>query len=136
MYLKKLIRQIKTWRKINKILKDPEVRVNIEEAGFRVDWVGRLYTVIHLPEEVVTSHEKVQQMFVLNQLREFDNLFLRLGFADAVAPEFKQIDKENYLLIICPDYDTFSWYKIIGFLAVVVILVYSLIKILKICGLF
>jgi hypothetical protein len=136
MYLRRLIRQIKTWRAINKILKEPETKLNIEEAGFRVDWIGRMYTVIHLPEEVVASHPQIQQAYVLNALRQFDSLFLRLGFADAVAPEFKQIDKENYLLIICPDYDTFAWYKILGFIALCAGLTYSLIKILQLCGLF
>lgn len=136
MYLRNLIHQIKTWRAINKILKEPETRLNVEEAGFRVDWVGRLYTVIHLPEEVVNSHERIQQAYVLNALRQFDSLFLRLGFADAVAPEFTQIDKENYLLVVCPDYDTFKWYKVLGFLALVAGIIYSLIKILQLCGLF
>lgn len=136
MYLRNLIRQIKTWRAINKILKEPETRLNVEEAGFRIDWVGRLYTVIHIPEEVVNSHEKIQQAYVLNALRQFDSLFLRLGFADAVAPEFKQIDKENYLLVVCPDYDTFKWYKVFGFFALVAGIIYSLIKILQLCGLF
>ncbi len=136
MYLKNLIRQIKIWRKINKILKEPEIQINLEEAGFRVDWIGRMYTVIHLPEEVVNSHERIQQAYVLNALRQFDALFLRLGFADAVAPEFKQIDKENYLLIICPDYDTFKWYKIFGFIVLVGGIIYSLIKFLQLCGLF
>ena len=136
MYLRNLIRQIKTWRAINKILKEPEVKLNVEEAGFRIDWVGRLYTVIHLPEEVVNQHERIQQAYVLNELRQFDALFLRLGFADAVAPEFKQIDNENYLLIICPDYDTFAWYKVLGFLALIAGIIYSLIKILELCGLF
>lgn len=135
MYLKKLIHQIKVWVKINKILKEPEVKLNIEESGFRVDWVGRMYTVIHLPEEVIKSHDQIQHMFVLNALREFDELFLRLGFADAVAPEFKQIDDENYLLIICPDYDTFKWYKILGLLTLIGAIVYGLIKILQLCGL-
>lgn len=136
MYSRNLIHQIKTWRAINKILKEPETRLNVEEAGFRIDWIGRLYTVIHLPEEVVNSHERIQQAYVLNALRQFDSLFLRLGFADAVAPEFKQIDKENYLLIVCPDYDALKWYKIFGFFALVAGIIYSLIKILQLCGLF
>lgn len=131
MYLKNLINQIKIWKKINEILKEPEVKLNIEEAGFRVDWVGRLYTVIHLPEEVVNSHEQIQHMYVLNQLRQFDNLFLRLGFADAVAPEFKQIDNENYLLIICPDYDTFKWYKILGFILLIGAIIFGIVKLIQ-----
>ncbi|WP_296864415.1 hypothetical protein [uncultured Methanobrevibacter sp.] len=136
MYLIKLIRQIKIWKKINKILKEPDVKLNIEEAGFRVDWIGRMYTVIHLPEEVVSSHQTIQQAYVLNALRQFDSLFLRLGFADAVSPEFKQIDNENYLLIICPDYDTFAWYKVLGFIAFCTGIIYAIIKILQWCNVF
>ena len=115
MYLTKLLNQIHIWKEVKKIVNEPLVKKEIDENGFRIDWIGRLYTVIHLPEEVMNSHEQIQQMYVLNKLRDFDEMFLRMGIADVVAPEFQQIDNENYLLIICPDYDTFKWWKLLLF---------------------
>ena len=49
MYIIDLYKELQVWRKIKKIAKNAEKELN--EKGFRVDWVGRIYTVINLPEE-------------------------------------------------------------------------------------
>lgn len=113
MYIKNLVRQIKTWRVVQKALKESELLDEIEENGFRIDWVGRLYTVIHLPEEVEKKPREIQELYILSQLRDFDQLFLRIGISDLISPEFSQIDNNNYLLVVCPDYDTFKWWKLL-----------------------
>lgn len=113
MYIKNLIQQIKTWNVVNKALKEEDIRESILENGFRIDWVGRLYTVIHIPEEVERSPRQIQELYVLSTLRNFDKLFLNIGIADLISPEFKQIDDTNYLLVICPDYDAFKWWKLL-----------------------
>ena len=53
MYIKNLYNEIKIWVKIRKIAQ--ENKNKLLENGFRVDWVGRIYTVINLPEEVVSA---------------------------------------------------------------------------------
>ena len=45
--------KLKIWYKIRKIAN--ENKTKLLEKGFRVDWIGRIYTVINLPEEVVTA---------------------------------------------------------------------------------
>ena len=106
MYAKKLFKELNTWRKIRRIAKAEEKTLN--EKGFRVDWVGRIYTVINLPEEVATAPIS-QEGYVLMKLREHDQFLLQLGIADYVSPEFNRIDgTDSFLLVLSPDRDYFA----------------------------
>lgn len=101
MYAIKLLRELNIWRKIRNIAKENEKDLN--EKGFRVDWVGRIYTVINLPEEVVTAPIS-QEGYVLMKLREHDQFLLQMGIADYVSPEFSRIENtDSFLLILSPD---------------------------------
>ena len=106
MYINKLYKEIQIWRKIKKIAKAEEEALN--EQGFRVDWIGRIYTVINLPEEVATAPIS-QEGYVLMKLREHDKFLLDLGIADYVAPEFNRIENtDSFLLVLSPDRDYFK----------------------------
>lgn len=106
MYINKLYKEIQIWRKIKKIAKAEEEALN--EKGFRVDWIGRIYTVINLPEEVATAPIS-QEGYVLMKLREHDKFLLDLGIADYVAPEFNRIENtDSFLLVLSPDRDYFK----------------------------
>jgi len=103
MYIFKLINEINIWRKVRAIALENEEL--LKENGFRIDWVGRIYTVINLPEEVVNQPFS-REGYVLMKLREYDSMFLNMGIADAIAPELVDLqDAEAYLLILSPDRD-------------------------------
>ena len=101
MYITDLYNELKIWNKIRSIAKESETQ--LKEKGFRIDWVGRIYTVINLPEEVVSAPIS-QEGYVLMQLREHDKLCLDLGIADYVSPEFEPIpDTDSFLLVLSAD---------------------------------
>jgi hypothetical protein len=103
MYILDLIKELNVWRKVRSVANENEKALN--EAGFRVDWVGRIYTVINLPEEVINQPIS-REGYVLMKLREYDSLFLNMGIADAIAPEIIELtDADAYLLILSPDRD-------------------------------
>lgn len=103
MYIVNFVKEINIWRKVGKVAKENKKTLN--ESGFRVDWVGRIYTVINLPEEVITQPIS-REGYVLMKLREYDSLFLNMGIADYVSPEIVElIDGDAYLLILSPDRD-------------------------------
>lgn len=105
MYARKLFKELNTWRKIRSIAKSEEKTLN--KKGFRVDWVGRIYTVINLPEEVITAPIS-QEGYVLMELRKHDAFLLNLGIADYVSPEFNKIDgTDSFLLVLSPDLEYF-----------------------------
>ena len=111
MYIKNLYNEIKIWVKIRKIAQ--ENKNKLLEKGFRVDWVGRIYTVINLPEEVVSAPIS-QEGYVLMQLREHDKLFLDLGIADYVSPEFNPIpNTDSFLLVLSADREYLKVWPII-----------------------
>ena len=106
MYITNLLNEIATWYKIRSIAKKSEAK--LKEKGFRVDWVGRIYTVINLPEEVVSAPIS-QEGYVLMQLREHDKFLLDLGIADTVSPEFNPIpDTNSFLLVLSADREFFK----------------------------
>lgn len=103
MFIFKLIREIRLWRKVKAVLEENIAALN--DNGFRVDWVGRAYTVINLPEEVANHNETVQEGYVLQKLRDYDELFLKIGISDVVVPEMERIDEPGvaaFLLILAP----------------------------------
>lgn len=111
MYIFKLLKEINVWRKVRAIATENKELLN--ENGFRVDWVGRIYTVINLPEEVVNQPFS-REGYVLMKLREYDSLFLNMGIADAISPELVDLeDAEAYLLILSPDSDYISFWPFI-----------------------
>ena len=106
MYISKLYKELNIWRKIRKIAKSEEEALN--EKGFRVDLIGRIYTVINLPEEVATAPIS-QEGYVLMKLREHDQFLLQLGIADYVSPEFSKIEgTDSFLLVLSADRDYFK----------------------------
>jgi len=106
MYISKLYKEIKLWLQIRKVAKSEEKALN--EKGFRVDWIGRIYTVINLPEEVATAPIS-QEGYVLMKLREHDKFLLELGIADYVSPEFNKIeDTDSFLLVLSADREYFK----------------------------
>tara|TARA_B110000914_G_C15441482_1_gene436309 strand:- start:9 stop:461 length:453 start_codon:yes stop_codon:yes gene_type:complete len=111
MYILKLYKELVTWNKIKRIAKGAQEK--LLEKGFRVDWVGRIYTVINLPEEVVNTPIS-QEGYVLMQLREHDKLFLDMGIADYVSPEFNPIpETDSFLLVLSADRDYFRFWPLI-----------------------
>lgn len=114
MYLFKLIKEFNIWRKVRQIAKENEK--NLNDLGFRVDWIGRIYTVINLPEEVINQPIS-KEGYVLMKLREYDNVFLNMGIADVISPELMELsDADSYLLILCPDRDYIKIWPFFKFL--------------------
>ena len=59
------------WAKFNSITK--KNREKIEKAGLRVDWIGRVYGVVNIPDEVLGAAEEIQQSYVLKQSSFFNS---------------------------------------------------------------
>jgi hypothetical protein len=124
MYISKLYKELRVWQKIKRIAKIEEEILN--EKGFRVDWVGRIYTVINLPEEVATAPIS-QEGYVLMKLREHDQFLLKLGIADYVSPEFEKIEgTDSFLLVLSADREYFKLWPFLVSMAKTVGLLFTL----------
>jgi|LakMenE01Jun11ns_1017448.scaffolds.fasta_scaffold9612969_2 hypothetical protein len=110
MYWIELIKEILVWKKVKKIAKDNALL--LEENNLRVDWIGRIYTVINLPPEIL-ENTYLEQPYVISKLREYDQILLKLGISDVIYPEFSKIEgTDAYLLVMYPESDRLNWYSI------------------------
>ncbi len=82
------------------------IEKDLEAEGLRVDYLGRIYTVINLPEEVLGQQELLQQSYVLSQLTPITNILLKYGLADSSFPEIIKVEgTASYLIILYPERD-------------------------------
>ncbi len=82
------------------------VQKELEAEGLRVDYLGRIYTVINLPEEVLGQQELLQQSYVLSQLSPITTILLKYGLADSSFPEIVKVEgSASYLVILFPERD-------------------------------
>lgn len=106
MYWINLLREIRIWLMVRRVAKRNQE--TLDEFDLRVDWIGRIYTVINLPEEVATQPYS-QQPYVLGQLRKYDEVLLRLQLSDVLFPEFEKIPGEDaYILILTAEREYLS----------------------------
>ena len=113
----KAYNEARTWWKVRQAAL--EYRSQLESVGFRVDWIGRIYTVINLPEEVLTAAPQIQEGYVLMKLRDYDRIFLQLGLAGDVFPEMERIEEEGaaaFLLVLTPEREYLRLWPAIKFL--------------------
>lgn len=112
-----LIDDIRQWRIVRKALKEPEVTAGFREFKYelRTDNIGRVYTVINVPEEL-WPYEKQNMVWpwMLEQLRELDDLLMRLRLNDLLYPEVSPIEgSPAYLVVLTPSTESFSIWKLL-----------------------
>ena len=101
MYWIRLVREILNWYEVYKIVRDNEEL--LEEYQLRRDWIGRLYTVINLPEEIA-SNETAREPTVIGHLRRYDKVLMQLGLTESVFPDLEPIpETTSYLLVLRPE---------------------------------
>lgn len=110
MYWIKLIKDIILWRKFAKIAKAS--RESLWKHNLRVDKLGRIYTVINLPEEISKGNEYMQEAWVLKNLAPYNKALEEIGLAGYAYPEMSRIKEPGtfaYLLVLYPDAPTISF---------------------------
>lgn len=86
-----------------------------EKHKLRVDWLGRIYGVINIPEEVETAAPQVQEAYVLQAITNYGKVMIQIGLADAMYPEIEKIPgSPAYLVILWPEYRALALWPIIG----------------------
>lgn len=121
--MKWLIKTYTFWYELYKELRiwwifRKSARSNVEllnENDLRVDYIGRIYTVVNLPEEVAGAAPQVHQAYVLQKITNYGKVMMKIGLADVVYPEIEQIkESAAYLVILWPVFDKFQLFTILG----------------------
>jgi hypothetical protein len=101
MYWINLWKELMIWREVKKVATQ-----NIDllkENNLRVDWIGRIYTVFNLPDEVIET-PNTKEPWLSGQLKLVDDVLIQLNLSDIVYPEFTQIEgTDSYLLVLYPE---------------------------------
>lgn len=105
-YIPDLIKEISIKWKYRKA--GIELQETLEANGFRVDWIGRIYTVINVPEDLmkVANSQMEIEGFVLSKITEMSPFFMKLGLADYSVPSFERISDGGayaFLVSMYPD---------------------------------
>ena len=101
-------------------------RKKLEERDLRVDWIGRVYGVVNMPDEVLGAAEEIQQAFVLKQLGQFGGVLNELKLSNIVYPQMQEIKGSGaYLVIFWPVLDRLNVFAIIG--SILYTLIYAFI---------
>ena len=110
-----IIDDIRQWLMVRSALKEPETIQALQSWKYelRKDKIGRLYTVINIPEEL-WPYDKQDQVWpwMVEQLRELDMILLQRQLSDLVYPEVTRIDyAPAYLVVLTPSTESLSWSK-------------------------
>jgi hypothetical protein len=131
-----VIDDIRQWRIVKKATSEAEVVEKFAAFKYemRVDRIGRIYTVINIPEELLPyEHRNQVWPWVLEQLREIDDLLLDVRLNDLVYPEVEQYpDAPAYIVKLVPSSDSFSFWKFLIWIRNLAILTFLGILINKI----
>ena len=84
------------------------IEAELLEANLRVDWIGRIYTIVNLKDEFLNQPEVVQQSFVFQQLGPINKILVKYGLSNDAFPEISKISEESYLVVLYPENDDFN----------------------------
>jgi hypothetical protein len=106
-YWYELAKDIRTWWIFRSVAKKNVDVLNNQKL--RVDWLGRIYGVVNLPEEVMTASQEIQQAYVLQQITTYGNTIMKIGLGDVVYPQIEKIEgSPAYLVVLWPVFDALS----------------------------
>jgi len=114
MYLVELYKDLKIWYRYAKVTKAPGNQEKLKANDLRVDMLGRLYTVINIPTEMV-NYPNIE-MWVMQQLSPFNEVLIELGIADYSYPEVQKIEEQDanaYLVVMYPELNNISIWRFI-----------------------
>jgi hypothetical protein len=127
MYWYKLYKEIRLWYIYRKVAKANEEF--LANNNMRVDWIGRIYTVLNMPPEVLASPEIAQEGWVFQQLPKMTKVLMEMGIAEAAFPSMEKIEgTDGFLVVLWPEFDRLAFWPIIShtFLTTLIIILAKL----------
>lgn len=101
LYWPRLLKEV--WFTIKYYRAVKSIQPELEKEGLRVDWIGRIYTVISLKDDFLNQPEMVQQSFVFQQLKPVSDILLKYGLSNDAFPEIRKINAASFLVVLYPE---------------------------------
>lgn len=102
----RFFREARYFRKFYKAVKSIESELNKE--GLRVDWLGRVYTVLNLKEEAMQQPDVVQQSMIFQSLKPTNDILMKYGLSNDAFPTIKRLSDRSFLVVLYPENEYFN----------------------------
>jgi hypothetical protein len=123
---KKIIKDISNYRFILKTIKKNKGTIEWDNLKLRADWIGRIYTVVNLPPEVIHSPDAPQEIrpaYVLDESRPVNEYLMKLNLQEIILPAIEAVPESlSYLIVYTPYFQKLSvkwvFYRILWLLLI------------------
>ena len=109
---KRVVIDIKNYFYIRRTIKKNQNSIEWQKFKLRVDWIGRIYTVVNLPPEVLYSPdtpEEIRPAYVLEESKPLNVYLTSLNLQEIVLPSINPIPTStSYLLTYTPFFQRLS----------------------------
>lgn len=133
-YPSQVIEDIRCWSYVRNAYKETLVQNHLNTFDFelRQDKIGRLYTVINVPDEFF-DHPDAVQVYIIDKLRQLDEILIKCRLNDLVYPTINQIENTtSYLLVLTPSTESLDIWKFLIWLMNVGLTILGIVIINKI----
>lgn len=124
MLIKNIIREFRVWRTVKQVIKHN--KNSFYALGFDYDWLGRLYTIVNIPDEIVDMPIKTrkdyltQNMLIENYIKEslsdVSELLTELRLSDLIIypNTFERFENtDSILIVLAPERRYTKWWKLL-----------------------
>ena len=129
----KVYKDIKVYRDYLNVIKKEFGNSPIwTRKGMRIDWFGRIYTVVNLPPEVLFSADlpkEARPSFVMNEIKPINQYFKAINIEELITlwiEPIKGTDEESYLVVYQYVFRELSWIWIFRFILEIFLLVFTI----------
>lgn len=105
-------RELRLLYKYNRAVKS--IQEELEEQGLRIDWLGRVYCVVNLPEEYRNQPDMMQQSIVFKELKPVSDILMKYGLSEHAYPLIEKLNEKDscaFLVVLYPETDYFNLWR-------------------------
>ena len=129
----KVYRDINVYRDyLNVIKKEYENSPIWVRKGMRIDWFGRIYTVVNLPPEVILSSDlpkEARPSFVMGEIKPINDYFKKINIEELITlwlVPIKDTNEESYLVVYQYVFRELSWIWIFRFILEICLILFAI----------
>lgn len=113
MKIKSVFLEIKNYLFLQRVLRKESKDLSTDSMwkryNLRMNWYGRVYTVISLREEDMGEEEMVRNWMAMEKMRPINDYLSSLGLQEIIFPSIEAIpDSRSYLVVYSPIFQNFT----------------------------
>lgn len=129
---KRVITDIRNYFFVKKVIKKNVGSIEWEKHKLRVDWIGRIYTVVNLPPEVIYSPDapdEIRPAYILQESKPINEYLTSLNLQEVIMPKISPIPNSiSYLITYSPYFQRFSIRWVIYRIILIIVLIWAQYK--------